>query len=218
MQTGLKQILVLSLLLLGLPLLGVVLNDMPITPYLELPPRTRHVQHAAFSWPIFMLTIVVGALLLVGIIGLLMHARKSRHLSQIKTSHHWPWWGWLGLMVLAVSWILAWNRFPWFAPWQWATFTPLLVLLGLQGLSGEPDLIKEIRARGWQVIALPALAALQCGFFWEMWNYYSAAKWIYSVPLVDNFQIFEMPVVGFTGYLPFGIECLVIALLLWRRY
>lgn len=359
MQTGLKQILVLSLLLLGLPLLGVVLNDMPITPYLELPPRTRHVQHAAFSWPIFMLTTVVGALLLVGIIGLLMHARESRQLSQIKTSHYWPWWGWLGLLVLAVSWILAWNRFPWFAPWQWATFTPLwlgyimiinawtywregkcllinqcryflllfpfsslfwwyfeylnrfvqnwfyigvddfsplrytlnasisfatvlpavlstqqwlasvlrisarpmtltverktlkrlswltllvsstalallgiwpnllfpfiwfaplLILLGLQGLSGEPDLIKEIRARGWQVIALPALAALQCGFFWEMWNYYSAARWIYSVPFVNDFQIFEMPVVGFTGYLPFGIECLVIALLLWRRY
>ena len=52
-----------------------------------------------------------------------------------------------------------------------------------------------------------ALAALVCGLCWETWNYYALAKWIYSVPFVHRFQIWEMPLIGFGGYLPFGMEC-----------
>jgi hypothetical protein len=90
---------------------------------------------------------------------------------------------------------------------------PLLMLLALQGLHGEPTLISLLRSNGWQVVYIPALAALQCGFFWELWNYYSYAKWIYSVPFVHRFELFEMPILGYAGYLPFGIECAVVALL-----
>jgi hypothetical protein len=93
-------------------------------------------------------------------------------------------------------------------------FAPLLLLLSLQGPFAEPVLLKQLRSHGWQTIYLPALAALLCGFFWELWNFHSAAKWIYSVPFVHRFQIFEMPMLGYTGYLPFGIECAVIASLL----
>jgi hypothetical protein len=44
-----------------------------------------------------------------------------------------------------------------------------------------------------------------------MWNYYSQAKWIYTVPYVNRFKIFEMPILGYAGYLPFGLECAVVA-------
>jgi hypothetical protein len=47
-----------------------------------------------------------------------------------------------------------------------------------------------------------------------MWNYFSLAKWEYSVPLVHRFLIFEMPVLGYGGYLPFGLECFVISAML----
>ena len=40
-----------------------------------------------------------------------------------------------------------------------------------------------------------------------MWNFWSLPKWHYSVPLVQAFHIFEMPVLGYAGYLPFGLEC-----------
>ena len=50
-------------------------------------------------------------------------------------------------------------------------------------------------------------AGLICGLFWEMWNYWSFPKWHYSVPYVDQFHLFEMPIVGYTGYLPFGVFC-----------
>lgn len=47
---------------------------------------------------------------------------------------------------------------------------------------------------------------LLCGFFWEFWNYYSSPKWIYEVPFVDFWHLFEMPLLGYLGYLPFALE------------
>jgi hypothetical protein len=43
-----------------------------------------------------------------------------------------------------------------------------------------------------------------------MWNFHSAAKWIYAVPFVNRFHFFEMPILGYAGYLPFGLECAII--------
>ena len=37
------------------------------------------------------------------------------------------------------------------------------------------------------------------------------------MPYVHRFQIFEMPLLGYAGYLPFGVECEVIAELFLRR-
>ena len=51
-----------------------------------------------------------------------------------------------------------------------------------------------------------AFAALICGFFWEFWNYWAVPKWTYTVPYVGFFKIFEMPLLGYLGYLPFGLE------------
>jgi hypothetical protein len=49
-----------------------------------------------------------------------------------------------------------------------------------------------------------------------MWNYFSLAKWEYSIPFVHRYQIFEMPLLGYAGYLPFGLECAVIGSMLAR--
>jgi hypothetical protein len=65
-------------------------------------------------------------------------------------------------------------------------------------------------AGDWSGAVGAALAAIICGGFWEMWNYFSLAKWEYSIPLVHRFKIFEMPLLGYAGYLPFGLECVVI--------
>ena len=44
-----------------------------------------------------------------------------------------------------------------------------------------------------------------------MWNFYSLARWEYAVPFVQRFKVFEMPLLGYAGYLPFGVECLAVA-------
>ena len=63
----------------------------------------------------------------------------------------------------------------------------------------------------WGIVFRFAIAALVCGLVWETWNYYSLAKWIYNVPWAERFKVWEMPVMGFAGYLPFGMECAAIA-------
>jgi hypothetical protein len=53
------------------------------------------------------------------------------------------------------------------------------------------------------------LAGLACGIWWEMWNFPSAAKWVYNLPVFNFWKVFEMPVLGFIGFLPFALECWV---------
>jgi hypothetical protein len=40
------------------------------------------------------------------------------------------------------------------------------------------------------------------------------AHWEYAIPFVERFYLFEMPLLGYAGYLPFGLACLAIAALL----
>lgn len=87
--------------------------------------------------------------------------------------------------------------------------SPLLIVLCLQRLTGRPTLLHPLGHGDWRPLVVPALAALTCGFFWEMWNYSSLARWTYSIPYVQRFYLFEMPILGYGGYLPFGLECLL---------
>ena len=93
-------------------------------------------------------------------------------------------------------------------PFLWVA--PLLIIVCLQTLMKERHLFSQMAAGDWRGAIAAALAALICGVFWEMWNYFSLAKWEYSIPLVHRFQIFEMPLLGYAGYFPFGLECTVI--------
>jgi hypothetical protein len=87
---------------------------------------------------------------------------------------------------------------------------PLLIILSLQSLFQASTILTEVAAGDWRTVISSALAALICGWFWEMWNAGSLAHWRYSIPYVQRFMIFEMPALGYAGYLPFGLECTVI--------
>ena len=100
-------------------------------------------------------------------------------------------------------------------PMLW--LAPLMVLVSVQTLRGEAHVLQRLANGNWRSIWLAALAALVCGIFWELWNWNSLAKWQYAVPFVHRFQVFEMPLLGYTGYLPFGIECIAIAEVLRRK-
>ena len=85
--------------------------------------------------------------------------------------------------------------------------SPLAVFLLVQFLMREKCVLDPLADGDWSVFIRFAVASLVCGFCWETWNYYAFAKWVYAVPWVHGFQIWEMPVAGFAGYLPFGVEC-----------
>ncbi|MDD4872111.1 MAG: hypothetical protein PHR77_16265 [Kiritimatiellae bacterium] len=344
-------------LAIGLPLCGVMIDGKSLWQYTEFPPLTMYVQHADFSWPVFIglavfILIVVVPLLLRIILSAFSFADSPVRLIPVS---FFPWWGWLGVAFGIVTWILAWTRLEWFAPFQRFTFSPLwfayilvvnaltfwrtgrcmlinrtgyflrlfplsavfwwffeclnrfvqnwcyqgldglsalqyfifatlpfstvlpavmgtydllqsfprfsaglndfarievkhpkvaamltlvafgfglggigvwpdylfpllwlsplLIITSIQALKGGETIFTGVKDGNWRKIFLLAMSALICGIFWEMWNYYSFAKWIYMVPFVNRFHIFEMPILGFAGYLPFGLECAVISVL-----
>jgi len=334
-----------SALVWALPLLGLMSTGQPITGFLEFPPRTHFVPHAPFSWTAFALYALpfAAAIMLTG------YALANARFAMARPTRAWfPWWGWLGLAVLAASWFFAWRgeliaphlRRPVFTPlwlgailvlnglawretgasllthrsgwflalfpvsavfwwlfeylngftgnwqyvgveaasdweyfvqatlpfstvlpavasaWHWlrcfprlettglppiggdvalawialvlgaaalggiglepeALFSmlwlaPLAVLAGLQRLLTGESFFAPLARGDWRPLLQPALAALFCGFAWELWNWDSLAKWHYSVPYVQRFHLFEMPLLGYAGYLPFGLECALV--------
>ncbi len=77
---------------------------------------------------------------------------------------------------------------------------------------GAPSILRDWQeGRYGRTVAL-MLGGATCGLLWESWNYYAIAKWTYHLPFLGDFEhirYFEMPVLGFLGFLPFAIECWV---------
>jgi len=71
---------------------------------------------------------------------------------------------------------------------------------------GFKTLLHNTEKSNWQPVWNLWIGVLICGFFWEMWNYYSFPKWTYDLPYLNEPKIFEMPVAGYLGYLPFSLE------------
>jgi hypothetical protein len=81
----------------------------------------------------------------------------------------------------------------------------VLILDPINNLLGRKSALAHIAVGDWRFFVLP-LAGLTCGFFWELWNYYALPKWYYTIPYVGFGKIFEMPFLGYSGYLPFALE------------
>jgi len=105
-----------------------------------------------------------------------------------------------GLVMLAL--MLAWPRL--FFPFVWLSLYFILEPINIW--LGFPNLADGTRRGDWRTVIALWAGVLLTAFFWEMWNYFSYPKWIYSVPLADWFHVFEMPLLGYGGYLPFALE------------
>ena len=112
----------------------------------------------------------------------------------------------LGFAAAGLTLIGVWPNY--LFPLLW--ISPLLIIVSLQTLLKEQNIIHQMGSGDWSVAVASMIAALICGLFWEMWNFFSLAKWQYSIPYVHRFLVFEMPILGFAGYLPFGLECTVV--------
>ena len=80
---------------------------------------------------------------------------------------------------------------------------PINLRLGLP--SFEADLGAGRRGRFYSFL----LSGWVCGWLWEFWNFWAAGKWNYIFPIMQKDKIFEMPVLGYLGFLPFAVECFV---------
>lgn len=344
MLRPLLVLLLAALLSIAAPLAGLSAAGMPVAGYVGFPPRTVPAAHSPFSWAAFAAMSLPAAAAIALIAIALWRARAPGRAAPGR----FAWWGWIGVALIALGWILAWkeglapegwrrqaftvlwmgyilgmnalayrraghaplthrtswflalfpasaamwwlfeylNQFvanwyyvgieatddwdyfvqgtlpfstvlpalaatqawlgtfarlqsaallplregPWLAPaalacgaaalagmalWPESLFSalwlgPLAILAGLQKLLLGESYFAPLARGDWRCVVQPALAALLCGFFWELWNFGSLAKWHYSIPLVERFQLFEMPLLGYAGYLPFGVFCALV--------
>lgn len=105
--------------------------------------------------------------------------------------------GWVSLALLLV-WPAIFFPFIWISPYFISE--PLNVWLGHRSLA---DRTKD---GDWRPVIALWLGVLLTAFFWEMWNFYAYPKWVYSVAWGNWMHIFEMPLMGYGGYLPFALE------------
>ena len=118
----------------------------------------------------------------------------------------WPAFAVLMISGLGLSFIGVWPDL--LFPLLWVS--PFLIVTALLSLFGQSHVFSFLTKGDWRVVVIGPLAALICGFFWEMWNINSLSKWEYAIPFVHRFKLFEMPILGYGGYLPFGLECLMV--------
>ena len=98
-------------------------------------------------------------------------------------------------------------------PFVWTSL--VFILEPLNCWLGRRHFLQDLQRGDWRLVVSLALGALTCGFFWEMWNYYSYPKWIYHTPGAQFLHVFEMPLLGYGGYVPFALELWALRNLLW---
>ena len=106
----------------------------------------------------------------------------------------------VGLTMLALSM----TRPERFYPFLWGSV--FFLAEPINAWRGRPLLLSYLESGDWRAVASLASGALVCGFFWEMWNFWSYPKWTYHTPGVEFLHVFEMPLLGFLGYPAFGLE------------
>jgi len=195
------KFLILAVMLLGLPLLGVWLAGFPVSDYLEFPPATRYVRHEPFSWPLFILLgLVTCSCLAPLIITALKRPRKV--LPQRRPARPFPWWGWLGLTLGIMAWIMAWTRFKWFAPFQPHTFTPLWLsfIIVINALCyRQRGHCMMLDRPAFFLLLFPTSAA-----FWWFFEYLNrfVQNWYYIGPRFSAWEYFWYATLPFSTVLP----------------
>jgi hypothetical protein len=166
--------------------------------------------YAETDWDYFVQTTLPFSTVLPAVASTIAWLRtfsRFEHLA-LPAVHGHPALAWFGIVLgtLALAALGIWPDQLY--PMLW--LAPLVMLCALQQIVVGETLLTPLANGDWRPLLQPALAGLICGFFWELWNSGSPAQWHYSVPYVQRFHLFEMPLLGYAGYLPFGVECALV--------
>lgn len=114
--------------------------------------------------------------------------------------------GLVGILALGAA--LAWPRVAY--PLVWVA--GVLVLEPLVAWRGGRCFSRDLARGDWRTWVALWAGGLLTGFLWELWNAGSYPRWTYHVPGIDGPRLFEMPLPGYLGYLPFAQ-----AVYLWKE-
>lgn len=116
-----------------------------------------------------------------------------------------------GVIMFTV--MLIWPRL--FFPFLWLSI--FFITEPINKWLNHNSLANHLAKGDWRSVIALWIGVLLTAFFWEMWNYFSYPKWIYQVPWGGCCKVFEMPLLGYGGYLPFALELFAIYHLLAGR-
>jgi len=89
----------------------------------------------------------------------------------------------------------------------WVGFILLLDPLGYYAKGRS--LLRDLETGSTSTLYSLLISGLICGIFWEFWNYWATAKWVYVFPILQGWKVFEMPLPGYLGFPAFALECFV---------
>ncbi len=132
-----------------------------------------------------------------------------------------PEWLKTGALILALGGMVASGLFPngfFFSLW----ISPLVIIAVVLDKLDIWTPFRSIGTGNWTPLLLFAITYFFQGITMEGWNYlsgahaggevvltYAPAYWVYSIPYIEGPRIFEMPLVGYLGYIPFSLYCWV---------
>lgn len=116
------------------------------------------------------------------------------------TSFSISWFIFIGLIFLILPFVI--PKYTFGLVW----LSMFFLLDPINYLAGKTSILGDLKNKKPALLLTLMFGTLICGFFWEFWNYWAPAKWYYFVPFVGFFKIFEMPILGFLGYMPFGLS------------
>ena len=111
----------------------------------------------------------------------------------------------LGLVFVAAPVLLPARVGSYFFGAVWIGFALLLDPLNYRWKGRS--LLRDLEEGETSTLASFLLSGWICGILWEFWNYWASAKWLYVFPIGQGSKIFEMPLPGYLGFLPFAVEC-----------
>jgi hypothetical protein len=94
----------------------------------------------------------------------------------------------------------------------------ILMLDPINARLGAESLLRDAQRGDYRRVVNLVASGLLCGFLWEFWNYWAHTKWIYTVPILENIKIFEMPALGYFGFPAFALECFTMYVLIRRAF
>ncbi len=169
--------------------------------YLNLP-EGRLERYFGYAWAFA--TISPGMFLIYLTLDDLFPGENPRTPPRLPDKVFWPF-AVIGLACLVAP--LVWPS-PWMTPLVWMGFA--FVLDPVVGRMGGRSILSEFFTGHFRSLPLFFLAGLIAGLLWEFWNYWAISRWEYDVPYWGHVKLFEMPVLGFLGFMPFIIESFAI--------
>jgi len=113
----------------------------------------------------------------------------------------------IGVICLVIPFLVPTNIAKYLAAPVWLGFIFLLEPLNYK--LKLKSILRDFERGNLSRIMQLFFTGLIAGLLWEFWNFWATTKWIYTVPILGHIKIFEMPVLGYLGFLTFAIEVFV---------